>query len=243
MSSPRTAASSPTARIDDIDILRGFALLGILLVNAQIMAGPRAVPVDILGAALVDQAASWTVTALVATKFYLLFSFLFGYSFTLQQSSAARAEAAFAPRHLRRSATLFLLGLAHAVLLYPGDILMTYAALALVLFAFRRASPVIVLRVAVGLLCVVTAVLLGYGLLVVALTQPVPAEYLADVTSDTVAAYRGGPGSVIAANVRMLPDALAANLLFSPTCWLPFSAALPQAGTGSWPTRIAGGYA
>ncbi|GAA3413006.1 hypothetical protein [Streptosporangium vulgare] len=43
-------------------------------------------------------------------KFYLLFAFLFGYSFTLQIDSARRSAAAFVPRFLRRLGGLFLLG-------------------------------------------------------------------------------------------------------------------------------------
>ena len=155
------------------------------------------------------------VTALVATKFYLLFSFLFGYSFTIQQRSAESAETAFAPRHLRRSAVLFLLGLAHAVLLLPGDILMTYAALGLVLFAFRAASPRTLLRVAAGLLGAVAVLFLAYGLLLVSTTEPVGPEAFAASASETVKAYRGGPGSVVAANARLLPDALTGDLLFA----------------------------
>ncbi|MFI2350846.1 DUF418 domain-containing protein [Streptomyces sp. NPDC019443] len=210
---PRPDTAATPTRIGAIDVLRGFALLGILLVNAQLMAGPYAGLGGGSGASAVDQGAAWVVTALVATKFYLLFSFLFGYSFTLQQRSAERAAAAFAPRHLRRSAVLFFLGLAHAVLLYPGDILMPYAVLGLVLYAFRTAHPRTVLRVAAGLLGAVAVLLLAYGLLFISTTEPVRPEDLAAVASDTVATYRGGPRSVITANVRLLPHALAGNLL------------------------------
>ncbi|WP_406278424.1 DUF418 domain-containing protein [Streptomyces sp. NBC_00191] len=212
---PRHDTAATPARIGDIDVLRGFALLGILLVNAQMMAGPYTGTGGGPDASAVDRGAAWVVTALVATKFYLLFSFLFGYSFTLQQRSAERAAAAFAPRHLRRSAVLFLLGLAHAVLLYPGDILMTYASLGLMLFAFRTGLPRTVLRVAAGLLGAVAVLLLAYGLLVISTTEPVRPEDLAAVASDSVAGYRGGPGSVVMENVRLLPHALAGNLLFA----------------------------
>ncbi|WP_405810951.1 DUF418 domain-containing protein [Streptomyces sp. NBC_00210] len=211
----RPGADVPPARISDIDVLRGFALLGILLVNAQLMAGPYTGLGDGPSASAVDRAAAWVVTALVATKFYLLFSFLFGYSFTIQQRSAESAETAFAPRHLRRSAVLFLLGLAHAVLLLPGDILMTYAALGLVMFAFRAASPRTLLRVAAGLLGSVAVLFLAYGLLLVSTTEPVGPEAFAASASETVKAYRGGPGSVVAANARLLPDALTGDLLFA----------------------------
>ncbi|MFF3326376.1 DUF418 domain-containing protein [Streptomyces sp. NPDC002889] len=224
------AAATP-ARIGDIDVLRGFALLGILLVNAQIMAGPYSGLGGGPDASAIDHGVAWAVTVLVSTKFYLLFSFLFGYSFTLQQRSAERARAAFAPRHLRRSAVLFLLGLAHAVLLYPGDILMTYAALGLVLFAFRTALPRTLLRVAAGLLGAVAVLLLTYGLLVISATETVRPEDLAAVASESVAGYRGGPGSVVMANVRLLPHALAGNLLFAADLLAAFLTGL---AAGKW---------
>ena len=63
------------------DVLRGFALLGILVVNIQFMAlssdqGARGEWV--LG--LANGSATWIIAAIFAGKFYLLFSFLFGYS-------------------------------------------------------------------------------------------------------------------------------------------------------------------
>lgn len=203
------------ARIGDIDVLRGFALLGILLVNAQLMAGPATAPGGGAGAPLVDRGASWMLTALVAGKFYLLFSFLFGYGFTLQQRAAAQAGVAFAARHLRRTGTLFLLGLAHAVLLYPGDILMTYAALGLVLFALRAVPPRTLLRIAAGLLGTLAVLLLTYGLFALALPGPERTEDITATTAGTVAAYRGGPGSVVGANLELLPEFLGANVLYS----------------------------
>lgn len=212
---PGSVVAPRTARIHDIDVLRGFALLGILLVNAQLMAGPATSPGGGAAAGLADRAAAWLVTALAAGKFYLLFSFLFGYGFTLQQRSAARSGVAFGPRHLRRTVTLFLLGLTHAVLLYPGDILMTYATLGLVLFALRAVPPRTLLRIAAGLLGTLTVLLLAYGLFALALTGTGSTEDVAASTARTVAAYRGGPGSVILTNLELLPEFLAANMLYS----------------------------
>ncbi|MFD3653511.1 DUF418 domain-containing protein [Streptomyces sp. NPDC058620] len=212
-------AAPPVARIGDIDVLRGFALLGILLINAQLMAGPATTLGGGASAGLADRGAAWVVTALVAGKFYLLFSFLFGYGFTLQQRSAEHAAVAFGPRHLRRTAALFLLGLAHAVLLYPGDILMTYAVLGLVLFALRAVPPRTLLRIAAGLLGTLVLLFLVHGLFALALTEPErtgdAATTTAGPTADLVAAYRGGPGSVLLANLRLLPEFLGANMLYS----------------------------
>ncbi len=114
----------------------------------------------------VDQVAYWLVMMFVQTKFYLLFSFLFGYSFTLQMDAAERDGAAFAPRMLRRLLALFVLGLLHAALLYPGDILATYAVLGLVLFATRSADPGRMWRAALWVYGVVAALYLLLGTLV-----------------------------------------------------------------------------
>ncbi|MEU9736036.1 DUF418 domain-containing protein [Streptomyces sp. NPDC048002] len=216
------------ARLGELDVLRGFALFGILLVNAQLMAGPRTVIDGGPDASALDRGLAWTVTALVATKFYLLFSFLFGYGFVLQERSARRSGAAFAPRHLRRAAGLFALGAVHAVVLYPGDILMTYAVLSLLLYGLRGLGPVGALRLAAALVAALAALLLAYGLLTVALTEP----YTPDPASaDTVAAYRGDPLSVLAAHLRDLPAAIGANLLYSADMLAAFLAGLAAART------------
>ncbi|MFF3415096.1 DUF418 domain-containing protein [Streptomyces sp. NPDC002698] len=217
-------------RVHEIDALRGFALFGILLVNAQLMAGPYTAFGGGPDASAVDRASAWAVTA--TTTVYQLFSFLFGYSFVLQRRAAREAGAAFPTQHLRRTAGLFGLGLAHAVLLYPGDILMTYAALALVLYGLRDLAPRTAVRVAVCLVAGLAVLLLGYGLLTVALTEPVtPARY-APEAAHTVAAYRGGFPSVIGAHLRELPASLGANLMYTPDMLAAFLAGLAAAGTG-----------
>ncbi|WP_231619142.1 DUF418 domain-containing protein [Nonomuraea sp. SBT364] len=110
-----------------------------------------------------DWAVRWGVTLLVENKFYLLFSFLFGYSLTLQIGSAAGRGLAFTPMFLRRLAGLFVLGAAHAVLLFPGDILTTYAVVGVALLLLRR----IRVRTALALSAALTG-LLALGFLVLA---------------------------------------------------------------------------
>ena len=83
-----------------------FALFGILVVNIGVFASPYygSGVVDPAFGRPLDLAASWVFGLLFETKFYLLFSFLFGYSFTLQMAAAERGQAAFLPRFLRRLA-------------------------------------------------------------------------------------------------------------------------------------------
>lgn len=155
--------SSP-GREHAIDALRGFALLGILVVNAASFASTYfgvGVP-DPAFSSPVDHAVRWLVSLVFETKFYLLFSLLFGYSFALQMDSARHSRDAFAPRMLRRLLGLLLLGVAHAWLLFSGDILVTYALLGLLLLAMRNLRPGAAVALALVLLLLVSS---GWGLL------------------------------------------------------------------------------
>ncbi|WP_327334453.1 DUF418 domain-containing protein [Streptomyces anulatus] len=196
------------ARLAQVDALRGFALLGILMVNITYMASAyhgTGLEDPGLGGPL-SEGVRWLVAVLFETKFFLLFSFLFGYSFTLQIDSAERRGARFTPRFLRRLTGLFVLGGIHAVVLFPGDILTLYAALGLILLALRRIPPRTAIRIAIALPAV-TAV--GYALLALAVAHAggggaIPSsEALA--AAEATEALRGGPASVIGAHLQQLP--------------------------------------
>ncbi|MGX2997299.1 DUF418 domain-containing protein [Streptomyces sp. JNUCC 64] len=153
-------------RLLNVDALRGFALLGILVVNIWVFADPHyATPTgNPRYDSGLDHAVRFTMSLLFETKFYLLFSFLFGYSFTLQMGAAERAGASFRPRMLRRQAGLLAIGLLHGALLYYGEILSLYALLGLVLLACRAMAPARAVRTAVALLGTVGAGWLLLGL-------------------------------------------------------------------------------
>ncbi|MGW0364511.1 DUF418 domain-containing protein [Streptomyces sp. NPDC002990] len=201
----------------ELDALRGFALLGILLVNALMMAGPYGHGgVGDPAASTADEAVQAVVQTCAASKFYLLFSFLFGYSFTLQLASAEGDGADAVPRLLRRSLGLFLLGALHAVLLYVGDILMTYAVLGLVLIAARNCSPWAALRAARILYGCASAFLLLLGALFLFVPDAEAAAWNSELSAGfpgLVADYRGDAASVVRANLSQLPDALLSSVL------------------------------
>ncbi|WP_405680799.1 hypothetical protein OG239_03090 [Streptomyces sp. NBC_00868] len=205
---PSAGAAAPR-RLSDVDALRGFALWAILLVNITFMASAyRDTGVDdpAFGSAS-DTTVRFLTGVFFEAKFYLLFSFLFGYSFTLQLDSAARDDAAFLPRFLRRCASLFILGLCHAVLLFPGDILTTYAVLGLVLLAVHRIRPRTAVRAA-AVLFTVTAV--GYLILAWALAAAggggIDPAAVTEQGRQATEALHGDTGSVIGAHLRQLPD-------------------------------------
>jgi uncharacterized protein len=130
----------PSERIAEIDILRGFALLGILVINLFYFDSPLSLrgsgAVELYPGRL-DKAVRWIVDFFIAGKFNALFSFLFGVGFAIQMDRAAARGAPFAGMYLRRLVTLLAFGLAHAILIWDGDILHVYAAIGLALVLVR----------------------------------------------------------------------------------------------------------
>ncbi|MET8526286.1 hypothetical protein [Micromonospora sp. NPDC005172] len=241
------------SRIANVDALRAVALLLILLVNVAFFASgyPFHLVPDPAHDSWSDHAVGWLVELLLAMKAYLLFAFLFGYSFTLQLDSAARRGVAIAPRFRRRMVGLFVLGILHAVLLFQGDILTTYALLGLVLLAMRRVRVGTALRVAVLLTGVIGFLL---ALAATSGTQLVtdPAAALAAGQRSTEA-LQGGIGSVIVEHVRQLPAMVGTLLVQGPLALSAFlfgyaagrrASSPTSSGTGSscagysgWATR------
>jgi uncharacterized protein len=136
------APTSAQERIEVLDVVRGFALIGILLMNIEWFSRPVAelafaLDPDLQG---VHYAVGWTIMAFVQGKFYTMFSLLFGMGFVVFLERAyqgGRGAGLFA----RRLLVLFVIGVAHGCLLWSGDILATYAVLGLPLLAWRRATP------------------------------------------------------------------------------------------------------
>lgn len=136
------APTTRTERIQIIDVLRGLAIFGILMVNIHYFAKPWAAPPPAADAPLIDRAADLIVQMFFTTKFFNLFSFLFGLGMALQMQRAEAKGVRFVPLYLRRLGILALFGLAHGVLIWIGDILLIYAILGLLLLLlWRRAKP------------------------------------------------------------------------------------------------------
>jgi uncharacterized protein len=137
------APVSPGERIEALDVLRGFALLGILLMNIEAMVGPLNGALTGIDPALsgADRWADALIYIFVQGKFYPLFSLLFGMGFAVMMQRAADAGRPFVRVYLRRVLALLVIGLAHALLVWSGDILTTYALMALVLLLFFRKTP------------------------------------------------------------------------------------------------------
>jgi len=129
-----------------IDALRGFAVLGILLMNIVGLGLPFAAYSDpsIIGNQSPLDYWVWAVNAVVSDgKFRAILSMLFGASVVMMAARAAdRGATDAADVHLRRHLWLIVLGAMHAyLLLWPGEILFTYAVAGLPLFVFRNVRP------------------------------------------------------------------------------------------------------
>ena len=115
------------------DVLRGFALLGILVVNIQFMglnSGEGARGEWTLGFA--NGSATFVIASIFAGKFYLLFSFLFGYS----SNYIIRGDVANRRRWVKRCFALITLGILHFTFLWHGDIIFMYGLVGLLLIPF-----------------------------------------------------------------------------------------------------------
>ncbi|MCX7839949.1 MAG: DUF418 domain-containing protein [Anaerolineae bacterium] len=135
--------TQPSERIQVIDVLRGFALLGILLVNMDLFARPGftiMLPLEATASGI-ERVAHWLVRFLAEGKFYSLFSFLFGLGFAMQMIRGEERGAPVGWTYVRRLLVLLAIGLIHAYLIWTGDILTLYALLGFVLLLFRRAKP------------------------------------------------------------------------------------------------------
>ncbi|MFZ5816862.1 MAG: DUF418 domain-containing protein [Bacillota bacterium] len=144
-----TAPTAAAERHAHIDVLRGFALFGILLVNLLEMNSPKlfhsafSVP-RTLG--LLDQGIEWFFQLFVYGKFVIIFSFLFGLGFHLFMSRAEQKVQRVRWLFARRLLGLALFAVLHFVFLWYGDILHTYvlAGLLLLLFYGRKTKTILI---------------------------------------------------------------------------------------------------
>ncbi|MDX9932615.1 MAG: DUF418 domain-containing protein [Bacteroidales bacterium] len=129
-----------TQRISSIDILRGFALLGIVMVNAL---GFNASFFNFGGYYTslpnADQQSYYNIfISLTADKFIFIFSFLFGYGIYMQYKKFLDNNKAFGGFFARRMLVLALFGMLHVLLLWAGDILLPYAIAGFIVFLLRK---------------------------------------------------------------------------------------------------------
>ena len=138
---------SPDERIEALDVVRGFALIGIFLMNIEFFNRPIEALEDGMPQALtgIDWFASWFIAYFVQGKFWTIFSLLFGMGFAVMLVRAERAGREFITVYLRRILALAVFGAVHFIYIWEGDILFSYAvgALALLIVLYGRAGPLL----------------------------------------------------------------------------------------------------
>jgi len=143
MANAQPAPVAPSERIELLDVLRGFALFGVLVANLVWIATFESVTPDQMKAlptANLDRVVVELVEFFINWKFYTLFSFLFGLGFSVQMARAVERGGDATRTYLRRLTVLLAIGLAHTFLLWYGDILNIYALLGYLLFFCRGLS-------------------------------------------------------------------------------------------------------
>jgi uncharacterized protein len=141
-------------RIDALDSTRGFALIGILFVHMVVFATPGSLPFLSVGQPPVDRLVLALIMVFIESKFFSLFSLMFGMGFALQYLKAERKRTDFVPFFRRRLFFLGIFGILHIVLLWEGDILLLYALVGLLQIPFRNVGVKTLRRWIIGLLAV-----------------------------------------------------------------------------------------
>ncbi len=142
MNTSNSNINQPTTgknRIVFLDVLRGFALVGIIFANSLSWSGIKFLPfpdIVAMGNIETDKMLYSLLKFFIDTKFYTLFSLLFGVGFYMQYSRGGQREG-FNKMYLRRLGILFLVGIIHS-LTWSGDILTLYALMGVLLWSLRK---------------------------------------------------------------------------------------------------------
>jgi uncharacterized protein len=214
---PPAAPIQPVAaseRIVALDVLRGIALLGVLVANVWLWFSGIWFLFPEYQAHLrqlsLDSAVFAGIGVVVSGKAITTFSFLFGIGFALQMIRARERGTTSTRVQLRRLGVLLVIGVLHGFLLWYGDILMAYALMgfALLLFRNRRDRTLLVWAavLVVGVPLVMAAIPLAVSLAGASMPDAT-AELaaMAELRERALAAFRASdPAAVLAANREML---------------------------------------
>lgn len=231
-SAPTARPVAPGQRVYTLDVLRGFALLGILLVNVELFRGPLAWDA-MLGRAPAtaggERAVQFLVGWLVSGKFLSSFALLFGVGAAVISTRALRAGRSPHALLARRYAWLMVFGVAHMVLLFSGDILFAYGLAGLLLLPFLLVRPRTALWWAGGIVGALVLMTLLVPLVAASLPDPgdAPSSPVAGIIEQrrdlAVEAYTtGGPVDQIRARAWEALFVQAGTLLALPRVFAMF---------------------
>jgi uncharacterized protein len=169
------APARPEERLVHLDVIRGCALFGVLAMNVQYhFRGPYAKYVldphpwpDGLDVFVDD-----FLSLLVRSKAMALFGMLFAIGLAIQmERKEARGDGGFWGFAWRRMGALVAIGLLHVVLLWEGDILITYALAGILLFPFLRRKTRTI-HIWIGVLAGVTLAMIAFSIVRRAMVSP-----------------------------------------------------------------------
>lgn len=214
------AATTATGqdRIQILDVVRGVAVFGILLVNMRFFSTPL-------------QALQWRVSLwpqwwneltdgfidiFAAGKFLSIFAFLFGYGMVVMQERVEARGQRFAPVYARRLLALALFGLIHGLFIWFGDVLFHYAVVGFVLLALRRLGARAALTWAVILLSLLPLLVLLAGPGQTALSPELEALVRRRAAEDAVVYGTGSYGDIQPLRVREWKESALNHLTYYP---------------------------
>ena len=196
------------ARDSAPDVLRGFALLGIIMVNLAFFSND---PSEGIGkesmSGIGNSIAGFLVFTLFEGKFFLIFSFLFGYS----SHYIIGLNGKNTPRWIRRAVVLIIYGALHFSLLWHGDILFLYGSLGLILTLFFKRSDKCIKIWAASIYATFSFFLILLALLGQIYQEPIKSNPIADAFTQVMRS--GGYLDSIPARIDIWTQTIALELL------------------------------
>ena len=196
------------ARDSAPDVLRGFALLGIIMVNLAFFSND---PSEGIGkesmSGIVNSIAGFLVFTLFEGKFFLIFSFLFGYSSHYIIGHNGKNT----PRWIRRAVVLIIFGALHFSLLWHGDILFLYGSLGLILTLFFKRSDKFIKIWATSIYATFSLFMILLALLAQLYPEPIKSNPIADAFTQVM--QSGGYLDSIPARIDIWTQTIALELL------------------------------
>jgi uncharacterized protein len=203
--------ASDSERIRSLDVLRGFAMLGILIMNVQAFAMPEAAYINptAYGSLVGANGWVWFLSHVLADrKFMTIFSMLFGAGILLFTRRAEARGDSPTRLHVRRMSWLVVFGVLHAYLLWYGDILVAYALCGLLVYPLRRWRPARRLMLGLAVMAAGSVLAVAEGRAILEGSASERTEFVAEnwlppttYVEEEVNAYRGDWGDQMAERV------------------------------------------
>jgi uncharacterized protein len=198
-------------RIQAIDIIRGFAILGIFIVNMPAFNFPiQYLPLEKWWTSPQDQITSMLIDIFAQASFYTLFSFLFGFGTYIFYERVTAKGYSFKKYFTRRLLGLLLIGCIHAFLIWDGDILISYSFIGILLLLFHRFSPTLWIWLGLTLI-ILPSFVLGGLLFIAVLLDPKNAGWPYDAELGTKAMEVYSSGSFLEIAEQRVHDWLYVN--------------------------------